>query len=66
MQNASPLLAVTRPGTSATAAVRSHHRVDAVTTRARASAATAPVLAVATTRNGFRRVDRVGCELIKY
>ena len=64
MQNASPLLAVTRTGASATAAVGSDHRVDGVATRARASAAAAPALA--TTCNGFRRVDRVGCELIKY
>jgi len=40
--------------------------VGAVATRARARAATAPVPALATTCNGFRRVDRVGCELIKY
>ena len=66
MQNASPLLAVTRTGASATAAVGSHHRVDGVATRARASAAVAPAPAPSTTCNGFRRVDRVGCELIKY
>ena len=68
MQNASPLLAVTRTGASATAAVASDHRVGGVATRARtrASAAMAPAPAPATTCNGFRRVDRVGCELIKY
>jgi len=44
MQNASPLLAVTR---------------------ASASPAVASAPASATTCNGFRRVDRVGCELIK-
>ena len=35
MQNASPLLAVTRTGASATAAVGSDHRVGGVATRAR-------------------------------
>jgi hypothetical protein len=66
MQNASPLLAVSRTGASATATIGSHHRIDAVATRARASAAVASAPAPATTCNGFRRVDRVGCELIKY
>ena len=68
MQIASPLLALSRTGASATAAatVGSHHRVDAVATRASASAAMASAPAPATTCNGFRRVDRVGCELIKY
>ena len=67
MQNASPLLAVTRTGASATAAVTSDHPVNGVATRARARASTAVASAPtpATTRNGFRRVDRVGCELIK-
>jgi hypothetical protein len=70
MQNASPLLAVTRTGASAsaTAAVASDHRVGGVATRARAraSAAMAPAPTPTTTCNGFRRVDSIGCELIKY
>ena len=68
MQNASPLLAVTRTGASATATapVGSDHPVGGVATRASASAAVASATALATTCNGFRRVDRVGCELIKY
>lgn len=68
MQDASPLLAVSRTGASATAAatIGSHHRVDAVATRASASAAPASPSAPATTCYGFRRVNRVGCELIKY
>ena len=65
MQNASPLLAVTRTSASATAAVGSDHRVAGVATRASASPAVASAPASATTCNGFRRVDRVGCELIK-
>lgn len=66
MQNASPLLAVTRTGASATAAVTRDHPVNGVATRARASTAVTSAPAPAATCNGFGRVDRVGCELIEY
>ena len=65
MQNASPLLAVARTGARATSPVpagNAQTTLGGAATRARASAATAP----ATTCDGFRRVDCVGCELIKY
>ena len=65
MQNASPLLAVARTGARAPSPVPAGNAqtpLGSASTRARASVATAP----AATCNGFRRVDRVGCELIKY
>lgn len=66
--NASPLLAVTSARPRATSTVVSNHSVGSIATRPRPRASAAPAMAtaMATTCNGFRRVDRVSRELIKY
>lgn len=63
MPNAPQILAATSARARATTATVGNHSVGCMATTCARPCASA---AATTTCNGFRRVDGVGCELIKY